>query len=112
MAYVTLLVITIEACCVFLCIWIVCKLGQRITDVFASIKDIFDQFDWYAHPQAIKRMLPTILLNVQKPVDVKCFGSFAANREGCKQVRAANNMYPTQLLYSNAFCQFIFRQTS
>lgn len=81
------MVITIEACAAFLTLWIVCELGQRVTDIFASINGKFEEFAWYSYPKAMQRMLPTILITVQKPVDIKCFGSFAANREGYRKVR-------------------------
>ena len=77
---------------VFLCVSVVCELGQRVTDIFTSITDVIEQFDWYLHSQAMNRMLPIILLIVQKPVDLKCFGSISANRETCKKVSWANKL--------------------
>lgn len=73
-------------CYVFSCICVACELGQRVTDAFTSINDVIDQFNWYRYPAVMKRILYAILPTVQKPIDVKCFGSFAANRETCRKV--------------------------
>lgn len=73
-------------CYVFFCICVACELGQRVTDVFTSIDIVIEQFNWYRYPVAMKRMFLTFLPIVQKPVDIKCFGSFASNREGFLKV--------------------------
>lgn len=76
-----------------MCILIVCELGQRVTDIFASINDVIEQYNWYQYPIAMKKMLLTILPEVQKPVDIKCFGSLAANRECFKKVCVVNQIF-------------------
>lgn len=77
---------------VFFCIFVVCELGQGVTDLFTSIADVIEQFDWYLHSIAMKKMLLTILPITQKPVYLKCFGSIAANRDACKNVSVANKL--------------------
>lgn len=62
-----------------------------MTDLFASINEVIEQFDWYLHPNGMRLMLLKILAIAQKPVDVKCFGSIAANRETIKKVRLLNH---------------------
>lgn len=76
---------------------VVCEFGQGVTDAFFSIHQTFEEFYWYRHPLAMRKMLLIILPIVQKPVDLRCFGSVAANRENFKKVCMTNkNRLPDQ----------------
>ena len=70
---------------------ITCELGQQINLAFIDCSDMIDQFDWYLFPIEIQRMLPLILNFAQQPIEVKCFGSAACDRETFKYVRVYTN---------------------
>lgn len=76
----------VEVVSILIVLMIVCESGQRITDIVASFADVLEQFDWYSYSLDMQRLLLKVLLNVQKPVDMRCFGSIAANRETFKKV--------------------------
>ena len=73
-------------CYAFGTIFLACELGQRISNAFEEIENVTGQCDWYLFPDEVKRMLPTILINVQHPVKLQCFGSFACCRNAFKMV--------------------------
>lgn len=66
----------------------VCEAGQRLTDKFDEISYKFKQLNWYLYPIAIQQMLPTILIGVQKPIFIECYGIFDCSREQFKKVHA------------------------
>lgn len=67
-------------------LFVTCELGQRFNLEFAECGDMFERFDWYLFPAHAQRMLPIILCHSQQTVDLKCFGSVAANRQTFKNV--------------------------
>ena len=67
--------------------FVACELGQRLNLAFDECNDMIDQFNWYLFPAEIQRMLPLILNFMQQPVEIKCFGSTALDRETFKYVR-------------------------
>lgn len=67
-------------------VFIVCEIGERISTAFNEIDDVIDQFKWYLLPAEVQRMLPTIILNVQQKVALKCFGSISCQREAFRKV--------------------------
>lgn len=66
-------------------IFVVCEVSQRFSNEFEEIYKFTDQFDWYAFANEIKAMLPTLVMVLQRPVEIKCFGSFSSNRESFKE---------------------------
>lgn len=59
-----------------------CEMGQQLTNTCSDkIGDVFDRIDWYLYPLDVQRILPTAILYVQQPIEVKFFGSFSCNRE-------------------------------
>lgn len=70
-------------------IFIACELSQRLTNAYSKIDDIFEQFEWYRFPNAVRRALPTIISMVQKPVEFECFGNVSCSRESFKKVRSS-----------------------
>lgn len=66
--------------------FIACELGQRMTDAFEKIDYGFDKLNWYLLPIELKRMLPNIMVNVQQPVELQCFGSIGCTREVFRKV--------------------------
>lgn len=75
----------ITAFCVVL---IVCDLTQRSSDYFIDIYDTMLQWNWYLFQHDVQRLLPLILIVVQQPVELECFGGIACNRELAKRVSA------------------------
>lgn len=70
----------------FALVFIVCELGQRMCDAFDGIGSTIDQWDWYVFSVELKRMLPMIMANLQRPVEMECFGSITCGREVFKNV--------------------------
>lgn len=68
--------------------FIPCELGERMSDATSGINDSIDQFDWHSFPVEIQKILPTVLIGVQQPIEIRCFGSIACTRETFKQVRS------------------------
>lgn len=63
-----------------------CEIGQRFTELFEEIDYDFERLNWYLFPYKIQRILPTILVGVQKPLVIGYFGVFEACREQFKKV--------------------------
>lgn len=57
-----------------------CEVGQRLTNTFINIGDEFEQLNWYSFPTRIQRILPTILIGVQEPLAIGCFGIVSGSR--------------------------------
>lgn len=62
------------------------EVGQKLSEKFTEINGVMDQLNWYAYPREVKRMLPTILTNLQQPVIIKCFVFIFCDREYSKRV--------------------------
>lgn len=85
----------VEACYAFGTVFVVCELSQRASNAFEEIDDKIGETDWYLFPAGIKRMLPTIILNLHQPVVLKCFGSTLCSREAFKMVNLAHKITST-----------------
>lgn len=70
----------------FALIYVVCELSQRISNAFSDICDAIDTYDWYLYPLELQRMLPLIILPIQKPVVIRCFGCVQCSRRAFKNV--------------------------
>lgn len=71
----------------YICLaFIPCEFGKRVNDAFVKINDSMDQFDWHVPSMEFVKMLLTILVTVQQPVEVICMGSFLCNREAFTKV--------------------------
>lgn len=66
-----------------------CELGERLSNAMEEIKDSIGQFNWYLFPIEIRKVLPTILIGVQQPVEIRFFGSISCNRESFKKVSSS-----------------------
>lgn len=78
----------IQVSLVFGFTFIFCELGQRVSNLLQQIIDTIDQFDWYLFPMRIQRMLPTLLIVAQQPIEIIVFGSTSANRNTFKKVKS------------------------
>lgn len=64
-----------------------CEIGERMSNAVFEIEDEIAQFDWYSFPLEIQKILPIIIVNVQKPINIDCFGSISATRDTFKEVK-------------------------
>lgn len=62
-----------------------CEFGERVKSAFDNIDYDINQLEWYMLPADVVKILPTILINVQQPVEIKCFGSIPCARETYKK---------------------------
>lgn len=68
-------------------IFIVCMLGEMVTDGFVEINDVICQLDWYLYPMEIQRIMPNVLCATQQLVIVKGLSSLGAyTREAFQKV--------------------------
>lgn len=70
----------------------VCEAGQKFSDAFSQNDDVLGQLQWYLMPIEIQKMLPPVIINTQKPIDIKFFGTMACNREQFKKVNMSQWM--------------------
>lgn len=68
-------------------LFIACEICQRNNLAFNECNEMTEQCKWYSFPMKIQRMLPLILNFMQQPVEIKCFGGLACERETFKHVR-------------------------
>lgn len=81
-----LFVMLIEVIYGFGTMFTACELCQWVNLAFDDCNDIINQFKWYLMPIEMQRMLPSILQFAQQPVEIKCFGTTACDRETFKFV--------------------------
>lgn len=53
---------------------------------FDEIDTMIDQLKWYLLPCKIRKMISTILIIAQEPVEFRILGSVSCNRKVCKEV--------------------------
>lgn len=85
----SLLLITIavlDMCISFGITYIICEIGQQITNAFEEIEDVIGQIDWYLFPIEFKRMFPMFVNAAQQPMEIACFGSVPCSRGTYKKV--------------------------
>lgn len=80
-------------------IFLACEVGQHLSDTAEGIDNMIEQFDWYLFPLQQQRMLCTILIDVQEPVVIACFGDVSCSRETFKKVNFVYKNYPIYLNY-------------
>lgn len=76
----------IQLCLVFGITLIICDIGHRVNGLFDQTIATINQFDWYLIPIKIRRLLPTLLIVAQQPVEIVVIGSISANRNTFKKV--------------------------
>lgn len=67
-------------------LFLVCDLGQRLSNAYDEIDFVINQLDWYQFPDEIRQVWPIIINMVQQSVEIRCFGSVSCNRETLKKV--------------------------
>lgn len=70
----------------FTLVFLTCELSQRLGNAFDEIDFTVHQFDWYLFPIQMKRMFPVIIVIVQQPISMECFGSIKCTRDTFKNV--------------------------
>lgn len=81
-----LIVLSIEIFWAFANLFGICELGQRFSGECEEICDVLNQLRWYWFSCDTQRMLITILLTAQKPIEIEIFGSISCNRNTFKEV--------------------------
>ena len=76
-----LLITMLEVFYAFGVLLIASELCQRVNVAFDQCSEMVDQFKWYLFPAEIQRMLPLIVNFMHQPIEIRCFGSTACNRE-------------------------------
>lgn len=66
--------LSVEMFWTFGAIFIGCELCERVSSGYSEIDDAVNQFDWYLFSPKVKRFLPMVIINTQKPIIFKCFG--------------------------------------
>lgn len=67
-------------------VFFACEMGQQYSYAYDEIDGAINQLNWYLFPMKLQRMLPTIMMNMQQPFEIMCFGSTTCNRETFKRV--------------------------
>lgn len=82
-----ILITVLEIIYAFGVVFIASDLCQRVNLEFDECNQMIGQFEWYLFPAEIQRILPIIMNYTQQPVDIRCFGTAACDRETFKYVR-------------------------
>lgn len=61
-------------------IFSVCDFGERLCGKLEEIGHVYDQSSWYAFPYNVQRMLSTLIMIAQQPVELQVFGSISCGR--------------------------------
>lgn len=81
-------------------IFVFCETSERLTIEFDEI-DFYNEWDWYLFPNEVRRILPTIIINVQEPVALQGYGNITCTRETFKRVIFCDSR--TNIGYSDFF---------
>lgn len=84
----------------FLSILLICELGDRVINSFRTI-DVYSLCDWHLFPANMRRVLPTVLINIQTAVALEGYGNVRCSRDTCKRVNLC-------VLFLNRFSSNIF----
>lgn len=86
-------------------IFVICELGQRLTNTFDSFNDTLYQSNWYSFPIEIRRTFTIVLTNAQKPVIVQGYASTFCVREYFRLV-IVHFFLPSKFKYQIKFLLF------
>lgn len=67
-----------------------------MTAAYYEICDDICDFDWYAYPIEMQKILPLIMINAQEPVVLECFGKISCARDVFKSVKHITLTHLTQ----------------
>lgn len=63
-----------------------CEFGERVSKGFEKSCDTIKQLDWYSYPYEMQRLLPMVMLIVNKPVSVRIYGNISGTRGTFREV--------------------------
>lgn len=72
----------------FTLVFVACELGERVRNEFDCVRFLVDQLKFHLFPHKLRKLVPTITINAQNPVEFKCFGSISCSRESFQKVCA------------------------
>lgn len=67
-------------------VFVVCEMCERCNVTYNKINDELNKNDWYLLPTEMTQMFLIIMINAQKPLDVKFFGSASLGRYQFRRV--------------------------
>lgn len=85
-----------------------CKMGERFSGAYDGLIDELNENDWYLLPSEMTRMFIILMINAQKPLDVKFFGSFSLGRYQFSQVRQGFHLHWARKLAAKIVSLSIF----
>lgn len=91
-------------------VFVVCELCQRASYFFIEINSSIDILDWYLFPINVQKIMPTLLIMAQQPVEIECFGSIVCDRDTFKRVSSIALMKLFSLPLYSCWHQFAFFQ--
>lgn len=71
---------------IFLYVFVLCELGQRITNRFEQLDDSFGQCNWYLFPIEMKKMFVITTAISQQPIFIRGYGNVFCSCETLKRV--------------------------
>lgn len=75
--------------------FLLCELGQWVTNGFDRFGDELDGCDWHLWPIELQRLYLIFLLDTQQPTYTQCFGGILCSRDTFKKVNVhkSNHLY-------------------
>lgn len=67
-------------------IFLICELGERVSNEFIQVDNVVGQLKWYLFPTNIQKILPIVMIGTQEPVIFWGYGNFVSSREAFKNV--------------------------
>lgn len=74
----------------FILVFIYCDFGGKVSNEFNDIYEVVCSLDWHSFPIEIQKMMPNIIIAVQKPVLVRGFGNISCTRTVFQKVSLKN----------------------
>lgn len=71
---------------VFVLIYCLCELGQKVTSYFGAFNTELCRCHWYFFPMKVQRMLVVFISDTQQPVFIKSSGNILYTRKVLKKV--------------------------
>lgn len=90
----------------------ICEFGQQLCGTFGEINDIYDLFAWYLFPYKAQHMLTTLIIFVQRPVELHVIGSITCSRITFQSVRKSlliqnwTQLNSSKSIFLKPFCRF------
>lgn len=83
---IDLAILSIQVFGAFFFLLVTCEFGGRITTAHDEIDSVMLQSSWYRFPVEVKKILPTVILIVQKEIALHGIGSVVCSRESFQRV--------------------------